>query len=178
MEKALQTVGLLLLLGVLMLGVLTYSNVAGVGDSLKLIKEGVDRLVNWFIPTKSNITIVVGNYSGVKATVSGNKVIINGTFSSSAIYTDIVKITAMTDKEATLVINVDNGLPDSLTFTVVASNAIVDKQTVTASAQSVTTEKITIYPTGTGTVTVSLTIVPGTNYSGAVTIEVLLSYLK
>jgi hypothetical protein len=178
MEKALQTVGLLLLLGVLMLGILTYSNVAGVGDSIKIIKEGVDRLVNWFIPTKSNLTIAVGNYSGVKATVSGNKVFINGTFSSTAIYTDIVKITAMTDKEATLVIDVNNGLPDGLTFTVTASNAIVDKKTVTASAQSVTTEKITIYPTGTGTVTVSLTIVPGTNYSGTVTIEVLLSYLK
>jgi len=178
MDKVLQTVGTLLLLGVLMLGILTYSNVAGVGENLKLIKEGVDKLVKWFIPTKSDVAISVAKYTGVNATVSGNRVVVNASLSAGTTYSDLVKIEVTTDKEATLVLSVSNGLPIALPFKVTTTQAVVDKTAITVPASGSVVEKVTIYPTGTGKVVVSLSITPDTNVSGTITIEVVLSYIK
>jgi hypothetical protein len=179
MDKVLQTVGTLLLLGVLMLGILTYSNVAGIGDNLRLIKEGVDRLVGWFIPTRSNVTISVAEYAGVSATVSGNKVVVNANLSAGTTYTDLVRIEVTTDKEATIVLSVSNGCPTiALPFRVTATNAIVDKTSITVPASGSTVEKIVVYPIGTGKVGISLSITPDYDTSGTITIEVVLSYLK
>jgi len=178
METVLRTIGVLLLLGVLMLGVLTYSNVTGVSDALDGIKEGVGRLVDWFIPKKTNVTIEVGDYPGVNATVSKNKVVITANLSAGATYTDLVKIKVVTDKEATLVLKVANGLSIGLPFTVSATKAVVDSAGFTVSPGATATQKITIYPYGEATVVVSLSLTPTADIEGTVTIEVVLSYLK
>jgi hypothetical protein len=178
MDKVLQTIGTLLLLGVLMVGILTYSNIAGIGDSLKTIKEGVERLIGWFIPTRSNVTISVAQYPGVNATVTGNKVVVSADLSAGTTYSDLVRIEVTTDKEATVVLSVSNGLPIALPFRVTATNAVVDRATVTVPASGSVVEKVVVYPTGTGKVVVSLSITPDTDVSGTITIEVVLSYLK
>ena len=63
-----QVVGTLLLVGVLFVAILSYSNITGFAPVLEQIKNGVNRLVGWFIPPKYNITLepVVD-----KVTVSG-----------------------------------------------------------------------------------------------------------
>jgi len=160
MEKTLQTVGTLLLLGVLMLSIMVYSNVVGVGDSLKTVKEGVERLIGWFIPTKSNVTISVAEYAGVSATVTGNRVVVSANLSVGTTYSDLVRIEVTTDKEATVVLSVSNGLSIALPFRVTATNAIVDKTSIVVPALGSAVEKITVYPTGTGKVVVSLSITP------------------
>lgn len=178
METVVRTVGILLLIGVLMLGILTYSNVVGISDSLDWIKERVGRLVDWFIPKKTNVTIVVGDYPGVSATVNNNKVVITANLSAGATYTDLVKIKVVSDKEATLVVRVVNGLGIELPFTVTATNAIIDSGSFTVGAGATATQKITIYPYGEATVEVSLSLTPTANIEGTIAIEVVLSYLK
>jgi hypothetical protein len=83
-----------------------------------------------------------------------------------------------TDKEATLVLSVSNGLPVALPFKVSATGAVVDKTAITVPASGSVVDKVTIYPTGTGVAVVSLSITPSTDVSGTITIEVVLSYLK
>lgn len=66
--KVLQVVGTLLLVGVLFVAVLSYSNITGFAPVLDQIKDGVAKLVGWFIPPKYNISLESLNE---KVTVNG-----------------------------------------------------------------------------------------------------------
>jgi hypothetical protein len=68
--KVLQAIGTILLVGILFIAVLVYSNTSGLAPVLNQIKAGVDKLVGWFIPSNYGVSITAANISGVS--VSGN----------------------------------------------------------------------------------------------------------
>mgnify|MGYP005639533449 FL=1 len=179
-ERTLQVVGVLLLLGVIAMGVLTYTEMTGHTQILEAIKEGVDALKNWFIPSVSELSITTGEYSGLTITKEDNKVTITGNLSAGSKYT-IVTAELKTDKEATLILDISNGLSNtSVDITVTATDAIVDgSKSISVAAGSSQLIKWIVYPkTENATVKVQLVLEPTTDDSGTITAEFLVSYRK
>ena len=179
-ERTLQVVGVLLLLGVIAMGVLTYTEMTGHTQILEAIKEGVDALKNWFIPSVSELSITTGEYSGLTITKENNKVTITGNLSAGSKYT-IVTAELKTDKEATLILDISNGLSNtSVDITVTATDAIVDgSKSISVAAGSSQLIKWIVYPkTENATVKVQLVLEPTTDDSGTITAEFLVSYRK
>lgn len=179
MDKIIQSVGVLLLLGVLFLSVLTYSNVFGVGDSIKVIKDRVVALFDWFIPKTSNISFTVA--TGFNYTLTGNKLIVNAPLSAGTNYKDLVLITVKTDKEATLLLRVSSTLANNTALITYTTNNVILEGVPSAyiNPGATTVLKHTLYPTSdSATVVISLSINAAKPDSGTITIEVVLSYLK
>jgi hypothetical protein len=69
-SKVIQAIGTILLIGILFIAIMVYSNTTGIAPVLNEIKAGVNKLVGWFIPAGYSVTITPANVSGVS--VSGN----------------------------------------------------------------------------------------------------------
>jgi len=179
-ERALEVVGVLLLLGVIAMGVLSYTELTGHTQILEAIKSGVEELKSWFIPSVSELEITTGEYSGLTITKEDNKVTVTGNLSAGSKYT-LVEATLKTDKEATFIVDLSNGLDNtSVDVTLSATDAIVDgSKSVSVSAGGSQLIKWIVYPkTENATVTVKIVVEPTTDDTGTITAEFLVSYRK
>lgn len=122
MDKIVQAVGTLLLIGVLVLALMIYSNTTGIAPVLNEIKAGVNQLVGWLVPTKYSVTITAIN--GTK--VSGaNTVTLNA--KTAGTY-PIASIDISTDKPLKVVIEASSTNTTSFTVDISKQNAIVVKE--------------------------------------------------
>jgi hypothetical protein len=87
-SKVLQVIGTVLLIGILFVAVMVYSNISGIAPVLNQIKSGVEKLIGWFIPSNYEVTITPANVSGV--TVSGNTIKLDNVTASGEIATVVV----------------------------------------------------------------------------------------
>jgi hypothetical protein len=83
--KVLQAIGTILLVGILFVAVLVYSNTSGLAPVLDEIKAGVNKLIGWFIPASYKVEITPANISGVR--VSGNTIKLSNVTASGEIAT-------------------------------------------------------------------------------------------
>jgi hypothetical protein len=83
--KVLQAIGTILLVGILFVAVLVYSNTSGIAPVLDEIKAGVNKLIGWFIPASYRVEITPANISGVS--VSGNTIRLSNVTASGEIAT-------------------------------------------------------------------------------------------
>jgi len=159
MDKVLQAVGTLLIVGVLFLAVLVYSNVTGFAPVLTQIKDGVAKLVGWFIPEKYSVEVVGKNITGV--TVSGRTIKLANVSANGIIADIVVKFTAKDNyPNVRLVV-----LPELTTGSV--SLSVVSKANATVAVDGL---EVNIYPTG-GDAKVEIGIrLTGTNVSGSITV--------
>jgi len=179
-ERALEVIGVLLLLGVIAMGVLSYTELTGHTQILEAIKSGVDSLVSWFIPEVSVLEITTGEYNGLTVTTEDNKVSITGNLSAGTRYT-LVTAELKTDKEATFILDLSNGLANtSVEVSVSAVDAIVDgSKSISVAAGSSQLIKWVVYPkTENATVTVKVEVEPTTSDYGTIVAEFLVSYRK
>lgn len=72
MEKTVRAVGTLLLVAVLVLTTLTYAGIFNLSDTLKYVRDGVEKLVTWFIPKTYDVDLIAAHPN---ATVKGDNVI-------------------------------------------------------------------------------------------------------
>jgi len=159
MDKVLQAVGTLLIVGVLFLAVLVYSNVTGFAPVLTQIKDGVAKLVGWFIPEKYSVEVVGKNITGV--TVSGRTIKLANVSANGIIANIVVKFTANDNyPNVRLVV-----LPELTSGSV--SLSVVSKANATVAVDGL---EVNIYPTG-GDAKVEIGIrLTGTNVSGSITV--------
>jgi len=122
MEKLIQYIGAMLLIGVLFLGVMTYANVAGISNVLDYIKAGVNRLTGWLVPTNFSVDIAP---LGDATLIGGTKTVVL-TVSQPGSY-DVATVSIKTDKALKVAIKAE--APDTVAVTFSArvseSNAIV-----------------------------------------------------
>jgi len=160
MEKVIQAVGALLMIGILVLAILVYANVAGISDVLNYLKAGIDRLTGFLVPKNYSVTITaLGN-----ATKSGNVVTLQATATGSY---QVAQVDIYSDKplKVALQASVASG---SATFTASLSstNAIVYKEVEQTGANTYLVI-LRIYPTDkqgsvTLTISASVTTAPAT----------------
>jgi hypothetical protein len=161
MERVLQVIGTLLVVGVLFLAVLMYSNVTGFAPVLTQIKDGVAKLVGWFIPEKYSIEIVGEDILGV--TVNGRTIKLENVTANGIIAHIVVKFTAKDNyPNVRLVV-----LPELNAGSV--SLSVVSKANATVVIDGL---EVNIYPTG-GDAEVDIGIQltgAGTGVSGSITV--------
>jgi len=148
-----------LIVGVLFLAVLVYSNVTGFAPVLTQIKDGVAKLVGWFIPEKYSVEVVGENITGV--TVSGRTIKLANVSANGIIANIVVKFTAKDNYPNVRLIV----LPELTTGSV--SLSVVSKANATVAINGL---EVNIYPTG-GDAKVEIGIrLTGTNVSGSITV--------
>jgi len=141
--KVLTTIGTIMLIAILFVAVLSYSNISGFAPLITQIKQGVDRLVGWFIPPKYNLTLeAVAN----NVTVSGrvfklDKVEATGVTTIGYIHLELGAATM------NVRLAVVSDLPISLT--------LVSKNNCTV---TITGNEIAVYPTGAGNAKVKIAV--------------------
>jgi hypothetical protein len=86
--RTIQVIATLLIVGVLFMAVLVYSEVTGFTPLLSEIKTGIEKLVGWFIPENYEV-VITANATGVS--VSGNTITLDGVNASGVIATVTVK---------------------------------------------------------------------------------------
>jgi hypothetical protein len=158
--KVLQAIGTILLVGILFVAVLVYSNTSGLAPVLNEIKAGVNKLIGWFIPASYRVEITPANISGVS--VSGNTIKLSNVTASGEIAT--VEVSGSYDGNIKLVIAPE--LPVDIGVAVKSKdNAAV---TIVPSAAGEIT--VNIYPAGSFDVVLSITL-SGSGVSGTVTVN-------
>jgi hypothetical protein len=163
MDKVIQVIATILLIGVLFVAVLSYSNITGFAPVLNQIKEGVGKLVGWFIPPKYNVTLAAENITGV--TASGRTFILDNVTTSAA--TTIGKITIDLG-------NVKDYYPNAR-FVVLSNIEGVTVGLSVLEAKNATVvingNEIVVYPHGGEAIAkIAVTISAGSNISGRITI--------
>jgi hypothetical protein len=83
--KILQAIGTVLLVAILFMAIMVYSNTTGLAPVLNEIKAGVNKLVGWFIPAGYSVVIAPANVSGVS--VSDNVIKLNNVTANGEIAT-------------------------------------------------------------------------------------------
>jgi hypothetical protein len=162
MDKVIQVIATLLLIGVLFVAVLSYSNVSGFAPILNQIKEGVGKLVGWFIPPKYGVTLDA-NITGV--TASGRTFILDNvtTSATTTIGTITIDLGNVRDyyPNARLVV-----LTDIESVTVGLSVIEAKNATVVINGN-----EIAVYPHGGEAIAkIAVTISAGSNISGRITV--------
>jgi hypothetical protein len=159
MERVLQVIGTLLIVGVLFLAVLVYSNVTGFAPVLTQIRDGVAKLVGWFIPEEYSIEVVGEDITGV--TVEGRTIKLENVSANGIIAHIVVKFTAKDSyPNVRLVV-----LPELTAGSV--SLSVVSKANATVAIDGL---EVNIYPTG-GDAEVDIGIrLTGTSVSGSITV--------
>jgi len=165
----LQVVGTVMLLGILFLAILVYSNTTGLAPVLNQIKAGVDKLVGWFIPSNYGVTITAANISGVS--VSGNVIKLSDVTAGGEIAT--VEVSGKYDGNIKVAIVLEQTGGSLSTFDVVVkskSNATVTTETTVTSPYQTFT--INIYPVAGSNFDVVLSVrLYGSNLTGTITVN-------
>jgi hypothetical protein len=162
MDKVIQVIATLLLVGVLFIAVLSYSNITGFAPVLNQIKDGVGKLVGWFIPPKYDVTLTA-EIDGV--TASGRTFILDNVTTSAA--TTIGKITIDLG-------NVKDYYPNAR-FVVLTDIEGVTVGLSVLEAKNATVvingNEIVVYPHGGEAIAkIAVTISAGSNISGRITV--------
>jgi hypothetical protein len=158
--KVLQAIGTILLVGILFVAVLVYSNTSGLAPVLNEVKAGVNKLIGWFIPADYNVAITPANISGVS--VSGNAIKLSNVSATGEIAT--VEVSGKYDGNIKLVIAPE--VPATIGVAVKSkSNAAVTIATATTGEIIVN-----VYPAGEFDVVLSITL-SGSGVSGRITVN-------
>jgi hypothetical protein len=163
-SKVLQVVGTIMLLGILFIAILVYSNTTGLAPVLNQIKAGVDKLVGWFIPGNYGVTITAANISGVS--VSGNTIKLSNVTSSGEIAT--VEASGKYDGNLKIVVVFEQTGGSLSAFDV----AVKSKSNATVTIERAATGEIiaNIYPAGEFDVVLRITL-SGSGVSGSITVN-------
>ena len=141
MDKTVQTIGLVLLIAVLFLGVAIFAQQYMNIPVIEEIQTGVSKLVGFMVP-EYNLTVEAIHGELVEGTKTVHYYVENATGGK----VDIAKVTVETDKALRVVLEVKTDISGAeITATITKDNAIVVKdveQTVTGSYLL----KLTIYP--------------------------------
>jgi hypothetical protein len=165
-SKVLQVVGTIMLLGILFLAILVYSNTTGLAPVLNQIKAGVDKLVGWFIPAGYNVAIMPANISGVS--VSGNVIKLSNVSATGEIAT--VEASGKYDGNLKLVVVFEQTGGSLSSFDVVVKS----KSNATVTLEKAATGEITanIYPAAGSNFDVVLSVrLNGSNLVGTITVN-------
>jgi hypothetical protein len=147
MDKVLQAIGTILLVGILFVTVMVYSNTSGLAPVLNEIKAGVNKLIGWFIPSGYGVTITAANVSGIS--VSGNTIKLSNVTASGEIAT--VEASGKYDGNLKLVVVFERTGGSLSSFDV----AVKSKSNAT----------VTIERAATGEITVNIYPVAGSNFN-------------
>ena len=148
MEKVIRAVGTLMLVAVVVLSVLTYAGIFNLSEGIEQIKQGVNKLVTWFIPQKFNVDV---------------KLLVNGSYDAA---NKVITINSASAGTAVAYINVTlKGAPVEIVLSTDVSGIVVDVQASKAATivpslpQAIPTGsglQINIYATGEGYVTLRI----------------------
>jgi len=159
--KVLQAIGTILLVGILFVAVLVYSNTSGLAPVLNEIKAGVNKLIGWFIPASYKVVITPANISGV--TVSGNVIKLSNAAANGEIAT--VEVSGAYDGNIKIAV-----APDVTGGTVGVAVKSKDNATVTIAHTGTGEIIVNIYPAGEFSVELSVTM-SGSGVSGTITVN-------
>jgi hypothetical protein len=158
--KVLQAIGTILLVGILFIAVLVYSNTSGLAPVLNEIKAGVNKLIGWFMPASYRVVITPANISGV--TVSGNVIKLSNVTANGEIAT--VGVSGVYDGNIKIVVAPEVAGDVGI--------AVKSKANATVTIAPATTGEIivNIYPAGEFDVVLSITL-SGSGVSGTITVN-------
>jgi hypothetical protein len=159
--KVLQAIGTILLVGILFIAVLVYSNTSGLAPVLNEIKSGVNKLIGWFIPASYRVEITPANISGVA--VSGNVIKLSNVTASGEIAT--VKVSGAYDGNIKITV-----APDVTGGTVSVAVKSKANATVTVAPAATGETTVNIYPAGEFDVVLSINL-SGSGASGTITVN-------
>lgn len=140
--NAIQTIGTLLLVAVLVLAILNYASVFNLSDTLVEIRNGVARLLTWLVPSEYKVELIpIANVSRV----TGDTIYI------TANTTGTVGKIELTTANVPVEIVIEGTKPIALT--------VESKSNATVYIEDLATAKrVTVYPAGKGTVVISVTM--------------------
>jgi len=159
--KVLQAIGTILLVGILFIAVMVYSNTSGLAPVLNEIKAGVNKLIGWFIPASYSVTITPANITGVS--VSGNVIKLSNVTASGEIAT--VEVSGKYDGNIKIAV-----APDVTGGTVSVAVKLKNNATVTVAPAATGEIIVNIYPAGEFDVVLSITL-SGSGVSGTITVN-------
>jgi len=162
----LQAVGTIILLGILFLAIMVYSNTTGLAPVLNKVYYYVDKLVGWFIPSNYGVTITVANVSGVSA--SSNAIKLSNVTASGEIAT--VEVSGKYDGNLKLVVVFEQTYGSLSSFDV----AVKSKSNATVTFERVATGEIiaNIYPVAGSNFDVVLSVrLNGNRITGTITVN-------
>ena len=110
MEKVIRAVGALLLVAVVVLSVLTYAGIFNLSSGIEYIKNGISRLVTWFIPQKFEVAV---------------SVLVNGTYEPDTRVIRVNQNVAANTKIATIDVYL-KGAPVEIVLTSSAAGVVVN----------------------------------------------------
>jgi cell division protein FtsX len=157
--KVLQTIGTILLVGILFVAVLVYSNTSGLAPVLNEVKAGVNKLIGWFIPASYRVEITPANISGVS--VSGNTIKLSNVTASGEIAT--IEVSGNYDGNIKIAV-----APDVTGGTV--SVAVKSKSNATVTIAAAGEIIVSIYPAGEFDVVLSISL-SGSGASGTIIVN-------
>jgi hypothetical protein len=162
--KVLQAVGTVLLVGILFIAVMVYSNTTGLAPVLNEIKAGVNKLIGWFIPASYNVVITPANISGVS--VSGNAIKLSNVTANGEIAT--VEVSGKYDGNIKIAVVFEQTGGSLTSFDV----AVKTKTNATVTIEKAATGEIivSIYPAGEFDVVLSVRL-NGSNLVGTITVN-------
>jgi hypothetical protein len=162
--KVLQVIGTILLVGILFIAIMVYSNTTGLAPVLNEIKAGVSKLIGWFIPENYRVEITPANVSGV--TVSGNTIKLSNVTVSGEIAT--IKVSGKYDGNIRLVVAFEHtGGRVSDFYVAVKSKTGAIVTTEWAANREII---VNIYPDGEFSVELSVRLY-GSNVSGTIIVN-------
>ena len=131
MEKVVRAIGTLLLVAVVILSVLTYAGIFNLSQGLEQVKDGVSKLVTWFIPQKFDVNV---------------KLLVNGSYDAD---NKVIKIPSASAGTAIAYINITlKGAPVEIVLSSNVDGIVVD--VVTANAATVAPRLPQVVPVGSG----------------------------
>jgi hypothetical protein len=159
--KVLQTIGTILLVGILFVAVLVYSNTSGLAPVLNEVKAGVNKLIGWFIPASYRVEITPANISGVS--VSGNTIKLSNVTARGEIAT--IEVSGNYDGNVKIVV-----APDVTGGTVSVAVKSKDNAAVTIAPAATGETIVNVYPAGEFDVVLSISL-SGSGASGTITVN-------
>ena len=142
MDRTLQTVGAILLVCILFVGIATLAQQFMGIDILNELKVGVEKLVGFVVP-EANVSVEALNGATL---ISGTKTVHYYVENASGGTVDIAKVTVTTDKAVRLVLEVKTDIANAtISASIAKSNAIVVKEVEQVAADTYLL-KLAIYP--------------------------------
>jgi len=154
MDRVIQTIGALLLIGVLLMGILTYANVTGISSILNYIKAGIDSLTGWLVPKNYSVSIAPASDL---ATVTGNKVVFE---TDTAGTYQVASVSISTDKPLKVVIYASSNVSVTFAASISPTDAVVYREVEQVGANTYMLI-LRVYPIadqGSAVVTISVTV--------------------
>jgi len=142
MDRTLQTIGTILLVCILFVGIATLAQQFMGMDILREVQEGVGKLVGFMVP-EANVSVEALNGATL---ISGTKTVHYYVENASGGTVDIARVSLTTDKAAKLVLEVKTDIANAtISASIAKSNAIVVKEVEQVAADAYLL-KLAIYP--------------------------------